>query len=185
MWVLLFCASHIITGGTASAGREGEHKVELPPFCSLCPGKAGSEWSSGVAPVLPWALCFMVFLVSGLGRECGCGWFVRHCFFFSQRRHRHFCSPFCSLSQELHGSGCDAATLSQTQWAFLHVITLFYTLLLLVLLLLVFLISLLTFFSKFLSQPIISTLIPLSLEGKENSCLECNFQLVSNHNIQK
>lgn len=107
--------------------------------------------------------------------------------FFSLHGHGHFDSPLSSLFQEMHGSGCGAVALSQTQWAFLHVITLFYTLLLLVLLLLVlvFLISLMVIFSKFLFQPVISTFIPPSLVQKESSCLEFNFQLVSNHNIQK
>lgn len=45
----------------------------------------------------------------------------------------------------------------------------------------VFLMSLLTLFSKFLSQPIISTFIPLLLAWKESSCLE--FKTFRNYGI--
>lgn len=155
-------------------------------FCSFIPGKVDSEWSSGMAPGLPWSWCVIVFLVLGLGRECGCGWFVHHCFFFFTTWAQTLPFPiffFVSGDAKLR-LWCSRL---ESDSVFLLVITLFYTPLLLVLLVLVFvfLTLLMAFFSMFLFGPIISTFIPLSLERKEISCLEFNFQLVSNYNIKK
>lgn len=182
MWVLLFYTSHIIPGDTASAGR-GEHEVELLPFCSFIPGKMDGKWSSGVAPVLQQGWYVIVFLILGLERECGCRHLSTIVSFFPQ----HFHLPFSSLSQKMSDSGCAAVTLHQTKWAFLLVITLFYTLLLLVSLLLafVFLISLMALFNTFLFQHRICIFIPLSLGETETNCLELYFQLVSKYNIQE
>lgn len=104
-----------------------------------------------------------------------CGWSNQrawhHCFLLSQawgKNHGHgqFHPAFCPLSWEPCAAGCGGVVSARLPWAFLHVITFFYTMLLLVLLLFVFLVALL-FSSKFLSQPIISAFCPPLTRGAE------------------
>lgn len=187
--VVILCPTHHPWGHSFSwkRRRTGSGSDTFLFLYSRESGWQVKQWGDSSPTVGSACFSFIVFLVLGLGRACGCGWFVHHCFFFSQHGHRHFHLPFSSLSQEMHDSGCGAVALSQTQWVFLLLIAIFYTLLLLVLLLLVFVFlrMLMPFVSTFLFQAIISTFITLSLERKETSCLESNFQLVSNHDIQK
>lgn len=183
--MLLFYAPHIIPGGTASAGREGDQEVEVD-ILFLHSRESGWRVKQWDGSRLTLELVCHRFSRLGLGEGVWVWMICPPLFLFFTTWAQTLPFPiffFVSGDAKLR-LWCSRL---ESDSVFLLVITLFYTPLLLVLLLLVFvfLTSLMAFFSTFLFGPIISTFIPLSLERKEISCLEFNFQLVSNYNIKK